>query len=118
MRTNTSLTRFKRTIVNHEEVWTRVVIPAAFWMKKSKYSVTENGLIRADNTTLFIPFSEADEAPAIGDLIVKGKVEQEITDRFSVKDLKEAYPDSMSVRAVDPKDFGSEHMRHWQVEGS
>jgi hypothetical protein len=118
MKTNTSLTRFKKSVSDHEEVWTRILIGRAFWMKKTKATVTEAGLLRADNTVVYIPFSQADEGPAVGDILIKGTVEVSIEGNMTVGELVRLYPDSMVVKSCDPKDFGSVGMRHWQVEGS
>ena len=117
MKTNTSLTRYKKSIVDGSEKWTRILIGAAFWCQKTRASVTQSGLIRANVTVVYIPFSQADEAPAIGDIIVKGTVELDIEGNLSASDLVKAYPDSFVVKSSDPRDFGSTGMRHWQVEG-
>ena len=111
MKTNTSLTRYKKSVSDHEEVWTRILIGRAFWMKKTKATVTEAVLV-------YIPFSQADEAPAIGDILVKGTVEVSIEGNMSAGELVRLYPDSTVVKSCDPMDFGSVGMRHWQVEGS
>ncbi len=117
MKTNTSLTRYKKSIVDKSEIWTRILIGAAFWNQKTRASVTTAGLIRANVTIVYIPFSQADEAPAIGDIIVKGTIEQSIEGNLSASEFVKAYPDSFVVKSSDPKDFGSPGMRHWQVEG-
>jgi len=118
MKTNTALTRFKKTVSNHEEIWTRILIDKAFWMKKTKVAVTQAGLLRANNTVVYIPFSQADEAPAIGDILVKGTVQVSIEGDLTAGDLVKHYPESMVVKSVDPRDWGSSIMHHWQVEGS
>ena len=118
MKTNTSLTRFKKSVSNHEEVWTKILIAEVFWRKKTKSTVTEAGLIRANYTVVYIPFSQADEGPAIGDILVKGTVEVSIEGNMTAGNLVRLYPNSTVVKSCDPMDFGSVGMRHWQVEGS
>ena len=118
MKTNTALTRYKKSVEAHEEVWTRILIGAAFWETKTKVTVTESGLLRGNYTVAYIPFSEADEPPANGDILVKGTLEVSIEGNMNVAELLKLYPDSMVVKSVNPKDYGSERMRHWQVEGS
>lgn len=117
MKTNTSLTRFKKTISDHSEVWQRILIRKAFWRKKTKVAVTKDGLLRANNVVVYIPFSQADEAPAIGDILIKGTVELEIEGNTTPTVLTDMYPENMTVSSVDPQDYGSVGMRHWQVEG-
>jgi len=117
MKTNTPITRYKKTIVSGSEVWTRVLIGAAFWDKKTRAAVTQAGLIRANNVIVFIPFSQADEAPAIGDLLVKGTIEVDIGGTLSAGDFVKSYPDSFVVKSVDAKEFGSYQMQHWEVQG-
>lgn len=117
MKTNTTLTRYKKSIVSGSESWTRILIGAAFWMKKTRAAVTQAGLIRANTVVVYIPFSEADEGPAIGDLLVKGTIEIEIEGNMSAGDFVKLYPDSFVVKSVDPREFGSYQMRHWEVQG-
>lgn len=116
--TNTAVTRYKKTVTDHVESYERIVIAAVFWDRKAKSRVTEHGMVRADNVTVFIPFSEAGEPPAIGDVLVKGTVTKEITSSYTIKDLVNEYPENMVVKSVDPRDFGSQALHHWQVEGS
>lgn len=118
MKTNTSLTWFKKIVEDHTETWIPVFIRAAFWDKKTRSRVTQAGLIRADNTVVFIPFYVSDEPPASGDILVKGKVEVSVEGNLSLEALIKNYPESMIVRSVDPKDYGSPGMRHWHVEGN
>ena len=117
MKTNTSLTRYKKSIVDGSVSWTRILIRAVFWEQKTRASVTQSGLIRANVTIVRIPFSKADEGPAIGDILIKGTVEVSIEGNLSASELVKEYPDSFVVKSSDPKDFGSVGMRHWQVEG-
>ena len=118
MKTNTTLTRYKKKVTTGSEVWTRIVIGPSFWMKKTRAAVTQAGLIRANNVVAYITFSEADEGPAIGDLLVKGTIEIDIEGNMSAGDFVKLYPDSFVVKSVDPREFGSSSMRHWEVQGS
>lgn len=117
MKTNTAVTRYKKSVESHAEVWTRIVIPKAFWDAKKAANVIRSGLLEADSVALFIPFSQADEAPAIGDVMVKGVVDLEVEGNITIKTIMENY-DAFVVKSVDPKDFGSEALHHWQVGGS
>ena len=117
MKTNTSLTRYKKSIVDGSEVWTRVLIKSGFWMKKTRAAVTQAGLVRANNVVVYIPFSSTDETPAVGDLLFKGTMELDISGNLSAGDMVKNYPDSFVIKSVDPRDWGSVGMHHWQVEG-
>lgn len=109
-------------------------------------NVAKSGLVNADAATLFIPMSiEAingkteevqtylppKEYMRLGDTskywtIKEGGalsnkdcffIKGEIVDDRGFEEINASYDDVYRVSSVDPRDFGSEHMRHWEVSG-
>lgn len=68
-----------------------------------------------DNSFTFVANSQ--------DLIVKGIVDYDIdnTSKQTISEglayLRNNYDSVMTISVVDEKDYGSEHMRHWEIGG-
>jgi len=118
MRTNTDLTWYSRSIVSRNEVWTREVIHDVFWEEKKAANVIKSGLLEADSVSIYIPLSSGSHDIAIGDMLVKGIVTDEVTGGFTMADLNAAYDSVVEVHSVDVKDFGSIALRHTQLGAS
>lgn len=116
----TRLDKYKRTIVHD-----------IFWDEKKAVNRLQSGLESADHVLLLIPFETAlnghyvppkefegltDNTDyftlQVGDRIVKGDIDFEITGKVS--DLDKIH-EAFTITSVDRKDFGSMHMRHWEV---
>ncbi len=115
MRTNTAATLYGQSIVNSSEVWTRSVIPAVFWEQRKAANVIKSGLLEADKAAVYIP--DTTVSVQVGDVLVKGMVDKEISPSYTVTNLKADY-DAVVVKSVDLMDYGSPHMQHIQVGGS
>jgi hypothetical protein len=118
MKTNTDLTLYKKSIVSGEEAWTRQVVVDVFWENRKAANVIKSGLLQADSVSVYIPFARGVMLIMPGDVIVKGAVSDEISSSFTISDLKRKYADVVTVRSVDSMDYGSNHLRHWQVGAS
>lgn len=109
-------------------------------------NVAKSGLVNADAATLFIPMSikaingktgaeqtylPPKEYMSLGDPsahwtirasgVLSNKdcffVKGEVVDERDFEEINASYDDVYRVSSVDPRDFGSEHMRHWEVSG-
>lgn len=111
----------------------RTVIYDVFWDEKKAYNRVQSGLESADNVLLLIPlemscnreyvspkkFNKLEDKSGhftlqTGDRIVKGDIDFEISSKVS--DLDKEY-EAFTITSIDKKDFGSPHMRHFEVGG-
>lgn len=145
MRTNCDITLYNRYLVSGAEKWQRMQITApvgyaVLWENRKASNVIRSGLLAADQATIYIPFSRgaaflapkawqalttktANWTLQVGDLIVKGRVTDEIHDAivsppsvaFTVTMLKAKYDDVLTIKSVDTMDLGSVSLRHWKV---
>lgn len=111
----------------------RTVIYDIFWDEKKAYNRLQSGLESADHVLLLIPlempsnsryvspmeFQKLEDKTNyftlhVGDRIVKGDIDFEITGKVS--DLDKNYG-AFTITSVDKKDFGSPHMRHFEISG-
>lgn len=109
----------------------RTVLYGVFWDDKKAVNRIQSGLQDADEVLIIIPFSVNSDKQYIsskefekledrtgyftlseGDRIVQGEIGFEITGKVS--DLDKQY-EAFTITSVDTKDFGSPHMRHWEV---
>lgn len=116
------------------DAYNRTVIKNVFFDEKKATNRLQSGLNDADQVLLLIPFDYASQAKYVapiefrelenkenhftlqnGDRIVKGDISYEVTSKIS--DLDKEYQ-TFTITSVDTKDFGSRHMRHWEVGGA
>jgi hypothetical protein len=135
MLTNTDCTIFNRYVEAGEEKYQRTEIPAVAWENRKAANILRSGSLAADSVSVYIPFSIVCNymkpvawqsminksglwTLQVGDVIVKGIVKDEITDAFTVSDMKSKYDDVVSIKSVDTMDNGSFSLRHWQIGAS
>ena len=120
------------------------VLRGVFYDAVKASNVKTGGLENADSVTLFIPFGVGAYDGFLGTekKYVPPKEYEDAADKsgiwtlipnqkcFFIKgtavapaagtlgDIKKMFDDVRIVTKVDEKDFGSEHMRHWQVGGA
>jgi len=132
MMTNTSITVYNKYLdpVLKLDKYQRVVIQDVHWSGVDTAKRVQTGRNAEDKAYVVIPFTSTSElqfVPSIDfqrlqdktgyftlapeDRIVKGEIEFE-TDRIS--ELDKNY-DSLVITAVDTRDYGSAHMKHWAV---
>jgi hypothetical protein len=109
----------------------RTVLYGVFWDCKKAMNRLQSGLENADEVLIAIPFTVSSNRQYIApkeferlddksnhftlkeeDRIVQGEIDFEITGKVS--DLDKQY-EAFTITSVDTKDFGSPHMRHWEV---
>lgn len=133
MLTNANITIYNRYIdaATRSEKYQRVLVVGVMWESRKAVNITATGgQIAADKARVFIPFARGVsylppkvwQSQAIkagkwtiqeGDVIVKGLVADEISDNFTVADLKAKYDDALIVSSVDTAD--ALNLRHWEV---
>lgn len=144
MRTNTGCTIFNKYVVSGAEHYQRTVLVAVAWENRKASNVLRSGLLAADSAVVYIPFSLGANhldphawaalttktgkwTLAVGDVIVKGLVTDEIHDAvvgppaipaFTMTNLKALYDDVVTIKSVDVFDMGSASLQHWKVSGS
>ena len=133
MRTNADITIYNRYFdkATRLDKYQRTILYGVFWDERKAVNRLQSGLEDADKVTIIIPFAVTTDkkyAPPKefekledktgyftlqeGDRVVKGAIDFEITGKLSDLDKEcEAY----TITSVDIKDFGSPHMRHWEV---
>lgn len=113
----TRLDKYKKTIIKN-----------VFFDEKKATNRLQSGLESADHVLLLIPFDYSSKAKFVsenvfeglvdtftlktGDKVIKGSIDYEIVRKAS--ELDELY-EVFTISSVDIKDFGSKHMRHWEV---
>ncbi len=133
MRTNADITIYNRYFdkATRLDKYQRTILYGVFWDERKAVNRLQSGLEGADKVTIIIPFTVATDkkyAPPKefekledkagyftlqeGDRVIKGAIDFEITGKVS--DLDKEY-EAFTIISVDTKDFGSFHMRHWEV---
>jgi hypothetical protein len=134
MRTNADCTIFNKYIVDREEVWQSKQIHGVAWENRKGSNVLRSGgQLAADQARIFIPMSQGADylkprewqalankegnkwTLQVGDVIVKGLVDEDIDAGFTLSDLKRTYDDALVISSVDTMDAGSASMWHWQI---
>ena len=133
MKTNADITIYNRYFDKETRLdrYQRTVLYGVFWDERKAVNRLQSGLEDADRVTIIIPFTVAANKKYVppkefeklqdksnyftfqeGDRVVKGAVDFEITGKVS--DLDKEH-EAFTITSVDTKDFGSPHMRHWEV---
>lgn len=133
MRTNADITIYNRYFDPETRLdkYQRTILYGVFWDAMKAVKRIQGGLESDDKVYIVIPFSADTNRQYIspkeferledksdyftlqeGDRVVKGAIEFEITGKLS--DLDKEY-EAFTITSVDTKDFGSQHMRHWEV---
>ncbi len=135
MRTNANLTLFNKYIdpATRSEKYQRTQIIAVAWENRKAANVlASGGSISANQATVYIPVQRGEryisdtEWQALEsktgfwtlqeeDVVVRGLVNDEITDSFTISDLKAKYPNVLSITSIDTMDLGSISLSHWQI---
>jgi hypothetical protein len=109
--------------------WKRTQLKGVFWDNVKAANVNKSGMESADGVSVHIPFSLSNGyvepklftglvdtwTLQMGDKICLGLIE---TDYTKITDLEKQHSNVHGITKVDRKDFGSQHMRHWEVGGA
>lgn len=132
MITNADVTIYNKYFdkATRTDKYKRTVLKGVFWDHKKAVNMIKSGMENAHSVSIMIPFSmdtdksyispkEFYKSPGVnnftlseGDRVVKGIIDFEITGKVS--DLDKDY-EAFTIVSVDPKDFGSPHMQHWEI---
>lgn len=114
MITNSSMTLYHKRFNSKTRLdeWDRYPIENVMWQGGKGASINK-GYEKANDITVYIPYnanSELSKTPfSIGDIIVKGNIEDEITKQ---KDLR---VDNYNITSLIKNDYGSDDMQHIQL---
>jgi hypothetical protein len=142
MRTNCLATLYNGYVSGGAQKYQRTAIGLVAWFNTKASNVLRSGLLAADSAVIYVPLALGadyfDPKPwtaltvktgfwtlAVGDVIVKGLVTDEIHDAivsppsaaFTLTMLKAKYDDVVTIKSVDTFDMGSVSLRHWKVSG-
>jgi hypothetical protein len=142
MRTNCLATLYNGYISGGAQKYQRTAIGLVAWFNTKASNILRSGLLAADSAVIYVPLTLGanyiDPKPwaaltnktgfwtlAVGDVIVKGLVTDEIHDAvvsppsaaFTLTNLKAKYDDVVTIKSCDTFDMGSTSMRHWKVSG-
>ncbi len=128
MLTESNITLFNSYLdaATREEKWKRSEVYNVHWEDSQGANIITSGLSSAASLNLYVPFYSAGQYVSpkqfansqtgftfkAGDKVVKGIV----PDVTRIKEL-EQYDDVHTITTVDKKDFGSMHMRHFEIRG-
>lgn len=133
MMTNTSITVYNKYLdpVTRLDKYQRIFIQDVHWSGVDTAKRVQTGRNEEDKAYIVIPFTSVSGLQFVSpmefqkledkagyftlapeDRIVKGEIDFEITDRIS--ELDKNY-DSLVITAVDTRDYGSPHLKHWAV---
>lgn len=114
MKTNTSMTLYHKVYNSkkHLDDWIKYTIENVMWQGGKGASINK-GYEKANDINVFIPYNsnmELEKVPfSIGDIIVKGNIEDEITKQ---NDLK---VDNYNITTLIKNDYVSDDMKHIQL---
>lgn len=127
MYTNGSMTIYNKYLdkTTRLDAFKKTVIDNVFWDEKKASNRLQSGLKDADQVLVLIPFEDLDMEKyvspkqfkgegftfKVGDRIVRGSINYEITKGADLDKEYEAY----TITSVDKKDFGSSNIRHFEV---
>jgi hypothetical protein len=128
MLTNSDITIYNKYRVASVDTYQRTTVVDVAWEQRHARSKQDSD----DLATVFIPMLSARNylkpkewqalsnksgrwTLQVGDVIVKGLVDDELTAIFTLTNLKNAYDDVLVVSSVDTRDYGSPSMQHFQV---
>lgn len=133
MYTNANITIYNKYLdeATRLDKYKRTTIKNVFFDEKKATNRLQSGLESADHVLLLIPFDYTSQSNYVsprefeeledknnyftlktGDKIIKGDIDYEINRKIS--ELDELY-ETFTITSVDTKDFGSSHMRHWEL---
>lgn len=112
----------------------RTVLKGVNWQDTTAVQPSENGVITADISKIYIPFQVETEKQfrkprnfleenskegvftiAPGDIIIKGIVDAEIKSKKDEERLQNSVDNFRVIASVDTNDNGSLFMQHWMV---
>lgn len=128
---NADITLYNKYHENRAEKYQRVVIRRVVWQSQKAISQMrfQSG---ANSLVILIPFALGtqyvsprnwlwEDKPSThwtlqeGDVVVRGEVEDEITDLFTITQLRATYDEVFTINSIDAMDEGSPNVQHWEV---
>ena len=116
MYTNADITLYSKVYdtTTRLDKWERRIINNVFFDNVLGANTNKSGMDAANSVVVFVPLANIDIEPKTGDYIVYGRIYDDIS---KITDLTKKYTNAHVLTAVDKKDFGSMHMRHYELHG-
>jgi len=124
---NNVVTLYNHYIHNDSDVWKRTVLAGVQWTEKNIKAIgTDGKLSVVPEITITIPeragYIESASFEGSGftfgldnlDVVTLGICEKEITDEFSITDLRRERPNTATIYAV-ADNTKAQRLKHWQV---
>lgn len=113
MKTNTSITVYHKYFDTelHLDKWRKQVVLNTMF-QGGKGASANKGYEKANDVDIFIPLSKNDLSNteiSIGDIVVKGTINQEITKQSDIKE------ENYNITTIIYNDYGSSNMNHIQL---
>ena len=114
MTTNTSMTLYHKVFdkINRLDKWERYTFKNVMWQGGKGASINK-GYEKANDISVFIPYFGNDNlgniSISIGDIVVKGIIEENITMQSDLK------VDNYNITTLINNDYGSTTMHHIQI---
>lgn len=113
-----------------KDLWNRTVLPNVMWNTKKEKAVSADGKVTmTDTVEITIPFRSGYTKPkqydGVGwtlnaadnmDVIVLGEVQDEMTEAFTITNLRKKYDDVVTVKSVGDN-TNRNILKHWRVGG-
>ncbi len=113
MQTNADITIYHKEFDPQTRLdqWTYTQYEGVNWYAKRAVSVTDKGLSSANTLTVRIPTKDKVNA-AIGDIVVRGFINRDITQPKELSDCER-----FIITGMKDNRRGSSSMWHWRLEG-
>lgn len=119
MTTNADITIYHRTVDQNTrlDAYDRHTVSRVLWEACKAANVIDSGMEDSDAFRVYVPWVHVRNAViAVGDIVVRGVCEKEISAEYSVAALlKEHF--GFLVTSVDKKDYGSPVLWHYEIGG-
>lgn len=112
MITNTKVTIYHRETINHTTAFTRYVVDRGMWQGGHGSSISK-GILESNDVTCYLPYENnnvSDVSIAIGDYILKGEINNDITSKSDLENQ-----DVYTIQSIIPYDYGGLDMQHIKI---
>ena len=111
----TVLNKSKNAETN-KDIWHKVVIDCCNWSAKTIRNVSGSTASIGYTLSCRIPYKGAQIKLSLGDYVVKGEVNEEVTTDNIVKLINSYRPNAFMIKSI--KDNTSDRLKHYHIEGA
>ena len=99
----------------HKDEWEKTVFTGCNWSSKTIRNVSGSTASIGYTLSCRIPYNGTKIALNLGDYVIKGKVEEEITPNNIVKIVNSYRPNAFMIKSL--KDNTADRLKHYHIEG-